>query len=84
VRYLDPENLPFHNGMVVPANVFVLGAAAGQTRLSEVLPPSSVAHAIESRWAKAAERNLFAFQGGLKACAGDDLREQTTVTETGS
>lgn len=84
VRYLDPENLPFHNGIVVPVNVFVLGAAAGQTRLREVLPPSSVAHAIEARWAKAAERNLFAFQAGLKDCAGDAQREQSTVTETGS
>jgi len=84
VRYLDPENLPFHNGVVVPANVFVLGAAAGQTRLSDVLPPSSVAHAIEARWAKATGRNLFAFQAGLKALAGDDPREQRAVTETGS
>ena len=84
MRYLDPENLPSFSGVPVPANVFVLGAAAGQTRLREVLPPSSVAYAIQARWAKAAERNLFAYQAGLKACAGDDPREQSTVTETAS
>lgn len=84
VRYLDPENLPSFSGVPVPANVFVLGAAVGQTGLTNVLPPFSVAHAIESRWAKAAERNLFAFQAGLKAPPGNDQREQSTITETGS
>jgi len=65
--YLDPENLPLYEGVPVPANLFVLGAAVGRTGLREVLGPSDVARIVQTKWARGAERNLFAFQAGLEA-----------------
>lgn len=66
-RYLDPTELPTYEGSPVPANVFVLGAALGQTGLGGVLDPSDVAHVVETKWKRSVERNRFAFQAGLKA-----------------
>jgi indolepyruvate ferredoxin oxidoreductase beta subunit len=67
VRYLNAEKLPLYEGAPVPPNIFVLGAALGHTGLGEVLSPPEVAHIVQSRWGKGAERNAFAFQSGLEA-----------------
>jgi len=65
--------LPLYQGAPVPANVFVLGVAIGHTRLGEVLDPSGVAHIVQTRWTKGAERNAFAFHAGatLAIASGD-------------
>ena len=65
-HYVDPGNLPLHQGIPVPANVFVLGAALGHTRLGEILNPPDMAHVVQTRWTKGTERNTLAFQAGLK------------------
>ena len=70
VVYLNPADRPDYEGQPVPANVYVLGAAVGGTRLGEVLRPESVLQAIEARWPKGVERNQVAFQAGLGAVAG--------------
>ena len=70
VVHLDPADRPTHGGQPVPANVYVLGAAVGRTRLGEVLAPESVLQAIEARWPKGAERNRLAFQAGIGAVTG--------------
>jgi len=71
VRYLNAEKLPLYEGAPVPPNIFVLGATLGHTGLGEVLSPSEVAHIVQSRWEKGAERNAFAFQAGLEAHPGE-------------
>jgi indolepyruvate ferredoxin oxidoreductase beta subunit len=67
VHYLDPEKLPLYDGAPVPANVYVLGAALGQTGLGKVLDAAVVAHIVEKRWKRGRERNRLAFQAGLEA-----------------
>ncbi|MFQ6099821.1 MAG: 2-oxoacid:acceptor oxidoreductase family protein [Anaerolineae bacterium] len=67
MHYLDPDDLPLYEGALVPANVFVLGAAIGRTGLGEVLDSSDVERVVESRWKKGAERNGFAFRAGVEA-----------------
>jgi indolepyruvate ferredoxin oxidoreductase beta subunit len=65
LHHLSPESLPIHEDVSVPANVFVLGAALGRTRLGDVLDPSDVREVISTRWKRGIERNLVAFQAGL-------------------
>lgn len=65
--YLDPAELPLYDDATVPANVFVLGAALGHTRLGEVLDAPEVAQLVKSRWKRGTERNTLAFQAGLEA-----------------
>ena len=67
VHYLDPERLPLHEGARVPANVYVLGVAAGHTGLGQLLPPSELEAAMQAKWARGTERNDRAFQAGLAA-----------------
>jgi len=67
LHYLDPENLPLYEGVPVPANVYVLGAALGHTGLGDVLDSSEVARTVQDRWKRGTERNAFAFQAGLEA-----------------
>jgi len=67
MHYLDPERLPLYEGVPVPANIFVLGAAVGHTGLREVLGPSDVAQIVQTKWTRGTERNVFAFQTGLEA-----------------
>lgn len=69
MHYLDPESLALYEGALVPANIFVLGAALGHAGLSGVLDASEVAHVVETRWTRGVERNLFAFQSGLDVLA---------------
>jgi len=66
MHYLTPESLPLYEGIPVPANIFVLGVAVGYTSLGDVLNPSEVAHVVQTRWKRGAERNQFAFQAGLE------------------
>lgn len=59
--YLLPDSLP----PGLPANLFVLGAAVGRTRLGGVLPAAAVEATIRSRWPRDPGRNLAAFRAGL-------------------
>ena len=65
VHYLDPERLPLYEGVPVPANMFVLGAAVGRTGLGRVLDPAGVAEVVRGRWKRGGERNVFAFWAGV-------------------
>ena len=67
LHYLDPEKLPLYDGAPVPANVYVLGAALGQTGLGRMLDAAAVARIVENRWKRGRERNRLAFQAGLEA-----------------
>jgi len=63
--YLPPDGCPADERGPLPANIYVLGAAMGQTSLGEHLSPETV-EAVLQTW-RAAERNLAAFRAGLKA-----------------
>jgi indolepyruvate ferredoxin oxidoreductase beta subunit len=66
LHYLDPEERPLYDETPVPANVYVLGAVLGRTRLGEILPPADVAQLVQNRWKRGAERNALAFQAGAE------------------
>ncbi|MDN5344161.1 MAG: indolepyruvate ferredoxin oxidoreductase, beta subunit [Clostridia bacterium] len=70
VYYIDPKNLPHYNGQLVPDNIFMLGVTMGQTTLKNILDSGDMMKAIETRWKRSAERNLFAFSAGLTAGVG--------------
>ncbi len=55
------------DGRPVPANVYVLGAALGLTRLGNVLDPAAVEELVVSRWKRGVEANRLAFRAGLEA-----------------
>lgn len=63
--YLSPDGCPADEGGPLPANIYVLGAAVGRTRLGAHIPPEAVEEVLWT-W-KAAERNLAAFRAGLGA-----------------
>jgi indolepyruvate ferredoxin oxidoreductase beta subunit len=67
VHYIAEESLPLYEGAPVPDNIFTLAVALKQTRLGELLPAVDVEQAVRSRWKRGVERNLFAFEAGLKA-----------------
>ncbi len=67
VRYVDPGKLPRREGQPAPANIYVLGAAVGQTTLGEVLDPDEVARVVAKRWERYAAVNEAAFRAGLGA-----------------
>ncbi len=64
--HIEPEGLPAYEGAPVPDNIYVLGVALGQTRLGKVLDAADVADVVKNRWKKGAERNLFAFEAGVR------------------
>jgi indolepyruvate ferredoxin oxidoreductase beta subunit len=66
LRYLDPREVPCHNGLPLPANVYVLGAVAGSTSLREVLDPEAMASLVKKRWERYAVVNEAAFRAGLE------------------
>jgi indolepyruvate ferredoxin oxidoreductase, beta subunit len=66
LHYVAPSSLPCFEGSPVPDNIFVLGAALGQTRLGEVVQATVVGEIVKNRWKRGAERNIFAFEQGLK------------------
>jgi indolepyruvate ferredoxin oxidoreductase beta subunit len=67
LHYLDPGNLPRHDGRPVPPNVYVLGAAVGCTSLGRILDAETVAGVVTDRWEKYAAVNEMAFRAGLEA-----------------
>lgn len=67
ILYLDPQELRRNHGGRLPANVYVLGAAVGGTRLGHVLAPKAVEAVVTGRWKKHAAVNQAAFQAGLEA-----------------
>ncbi len=74
-HYIAPESVPLFQGAPAPDNIYLLGAALAQTPLGEILPPAEVAQVVRERWKKGVERNLFAFEMGLKA----DTRERAAA-----
>lgn len=69
MRYLDPEQRPRYEGTVLPANIYVLGAAMGCTRLAQILDPEAVANVVKNRWEQYSALNEAAFRAGLEAVA---------------
>ena len=67
LHYLDPGALVEHDGRPVPANIFMLGAAVGRTRLGPLLESEVVADLVAGRWKRNVEANRLAFQAGLDA-----------------
>jgi indolepyruvate ferredoxin oxidoreductase, beta subunit len=67
LHYIAPSSLPSYESAPVPDNIYVLGAALGQTRLGEFVSAKDVSEIVRSRWKKGASRNLFAFEQGLRA-----------------
>ncbi len=67
LHYLDPAKLPRHQGQPVSANVYVLGAAVGNTALGQHLETGAVARLIENRWRRGGEANQLAFRSGAEA-----------------
>jgi hypothetical protein len=65
VCYVDPTSVPRCDGVLAPANVFVLGAAIGHTALAEVFDAEGVLQVLRERWKRGAERNVCAFRAGL-------------------
>ena len=68
LTYLDPADLPVHEGLPVRDNIFVLGGML-RGKLAELFPPEDIAAMISNKWPKAAEANAEAFQAGLSANA---------------
>ena len=67
VHYIAEESLPVFEDSPVPDNIFTLAVALKQTRLGELLPAADVEQAVRTRWKRGIERNVFAFDAGLKA-----------------
>ena len=63
IIYSDPSQLP----QGVRENIFILGLAAGHTRLQEFIPAQSFRQAIEERWPAATAANLRAFDIGYNS-----------------
>jgi indolepyruvate ferredoxin oxidoreductase beta subunit len=66
LHYLDPGARPLHEGVPVPANIHVLGAALGRTGLGRLLDPDVVMGVVAKRWEKHAAMNGAALRSGLE------------------
>jgi indolepyruvate ferredoxin oxidoreductase, beta subunit len=64
----EPKQLPTYEGKAVSDNVFVLGVVMGHTALSTLLDAEAVGQLLARRWPKAAARNQFGYQAGMR-CA---------------
>jgi indolepyruvate ferredoxin oxidoreductase beta subunit len=64
-HHLAPECRPLYEGVPVPANIFVLGAALGGVGLDRLLDPSEVQELVRKRWTRSIEQNALAFEVGL-------------------
>ncbi|MCK4411862.1 2-oxoacid:acceptor oxidoreductase family protein [Candidatus Bipolaricaulota bacterium] len=64
--YLDSRELPKIDGGYIAANIFVLGAAFGNTGLGEVLDADKMTEVVQARWPRGAKRNVAAFDAGLR------------------
>lgn len=67
IVYVDPRKLPQYGDRLVPANVFVLGAAVGRSRLGELMNAATMMERIEHRWKRGVEANRLAFQAGVES-----------------
>ena len=61
---VDPMDRPSLDGGLARANLFVLGAMIGRTRLGEILSSERVERTIASRWPQASAANVTAFRAG--------------------
>jgi len=75
IHYIAEESLPVFEDSPVPDNIYTLAVALKQTRLGELLPPADVEQAVRTRWKRGVERNIFAFQAGLKAQSHEKIQE---------
>jgi indolepyruvate ferredoxin oxidoreductase beta subunit len=66
LHVLSPDDLPFHDGVPVAANLFVLGYVFGHTLLGAVLEARRVKRIVEAQWERAAEQNALAFEAGMR------------------
>ncbi len=66
LSFIDPTSLPKFEEEPVPENVFILGIVLAGTDLGKMISAGTVQTVIENRWERGIERNLFAFQEGLK------------------
>jgi indolepyruvate ferredoxin oxidoreductase beta subunit len=64
--YLDPHARPIHDNAPVPANIYVLGAAIGGSRLGSMLDAATVLDVLVHGWKADGQRNAEAFQAGLR------------------
>jgi indolepyruvate ferredoxin oxidoreductase beta subunit len=67
VYYIAEESLPRYDDAPVPDNIYTLAVAVKQTRLGELVPAADLEQAVRTRWKRGVERNVFAFEAGLKA-----------------
>ena len=67
VHYIAEESLPVFEGSPVPDNIYTLAFALKRTRLGQLLPVADVEQAVKTRWKRGVERNVFAFEAGLKS-----------------
>ncbi len=65
LQVVDPTALPRYGERSLPANIVVLGAAVGRTRLGTLLSSQAVAELVAGRWKRNVEANKLAFQAGL-------------------
>ncbi len=77
VAYLDPKTLPEYKEKKVRDNIYVLGAVMAETGLKNIFTPEDIIAAVNERWPKGAEENLFAFQAGLKASVYRNMPQNT-------
>jgi len=73
LHYVAPDDLPLFDNAPAPDNIYLLGAAIGQTRLGEILPAAVVSQVVGERWKKGSARNLFAFEAGLKTAGASAM-----------
>ncbi len=64
---LSPDDLPFYQDDLAPENLFVLGAAVQKTSLRTIFDLAMVEQAVQARWPKRADRNLFALHAGAES-----------------
>jgi indolepyruvate ferredoxin oxidoreductase beta subunit len=65
LQVVEPTALPRYGERSLPANIVVLGAAVGRTRLGTLLSSQVVADLVAVRWKRNVEANKLAFQAGL-------------------
>jgi indolepyruvate ferredoxin oxidoreductase beta subunit len=67
LNLLSPDTLIWYKSELVPENLFVLGAAIQKTRLNTIFDLAMIEKAVQARWPKSADKNLFALQAGAEA-----------------
>jgi len=77
IHYIAEESLPVFEDSPVPDNIYTLAVALKQTRLGKLLPPADVEQAVRTRWKRGVERNVFAFQAGLKAQSHEEMQKSS-------